>query len=126
VVAARVQQFVTVRGDDAVGVEVLAAQGDDHPVPLNDFPTAKPTYDFYDTVGAGLTAIATLAAAQIGTYACAHVLQARSALGSLGHAANRFWGTQKPARYRHLDRPVFFSSGRRRPMLPGWCPFLTK
>jgi hypothetical protein len=27
-------------------------------MPLNDFPTAKPTYDFYDTVGAGLTAIA--------------------------------------------------------------------
>jgi hypothetical protein len=26
-------------------------------MPLNDFPTAKPTYDFYDTVGAGLTAI---------------------------------------------------------------------
>ena len=27
-------------------------------MPLNDFPTAKPTYDFFDTVGAGLTAIA--------------------------------------------------------------------
>ena len=27
-------------------------------MPLNDFPTAKPTYDFYDTVRAGLTAIA--------------------------------------------------------------------
>jgi hypothetical protein len=27
-------------------------------MPLNDFPTAKPTYDFYDTVGPGLTAVA--------------------------------------------------------------------
>jgi Peptidase family M1 domain len=27
-------------------------------MPLNDYPTAKPTYDFYDTVGAGKTAIA--------------------------------------------------------------------
>ncbi|HEY5251546.1 MAG TPA: M1 family aminopeptidase, partial [Acidimicrobiales bacterium] len=27
-------------------------------MPLNDFPTAKPTYDFYDTVAAGRTAIA--------------------------------------------------------------------
>ena len=27
-------------------------------MPLNDVPSAKPTYDFYDTVGAGLTAIA--------------------------------------------------------------------
>jgi len=27
-------------------------------MPLNDFPTAKPTYDFYDTVAAGVTAIA--------------------------------------------------------------------
>jgi hypothetical protein len=26
-------------------------------MPLNDFPTAKPTYDFYDTVNAGLKAI---------------------------------------------------------------------
>ena len=26
-------------------------------MPLNDFPTAKPTYDFYDTVAAGRTAI---------------------------------------------------------------------
>ena len=27
-------------------------------MPLNDHPTAKPTYDFYDTVAAGLTAVA--------------------------------------------------------------------
>jgi hypothetical protein len=27
-------------------------------MPLNDYPAAKPTYDFYDTVGAGKTAIA--------------------------------------------------------------------
>ena len=27
-------------------------------MPLNDHPTAKPTYDFYDTVGAGKTAVA--------------------------------------------------------------------
>ena len=27
-------------------------------MPLNDYPAAKPTYDFYDTVGAGLTAVA--------------------------------------------------------------------
>jgi hypothetical protein len=27
-------------------------------MPLNDFPTAKPTYSFFDTVGAGLTGIA--------------------------------------------------------------------
>ena len=27
-------------------------------MPLNDYPTAKPTYDFYDTVGGGQTAIA--------------------------------------------------------------------
>jgi hypothetical protein len=27
-------------------------------MPLNDYPSAKPTYDFYDTVGAGKTAIA--------------------------------------------------------------------
>ena len=27
-------------------------------MPLNDYPTAKPTYDFYDTVAAGKTAIA--------------------------------------------------------------------
>jgi Peptidase family M1 domain len=27
-------------------------------MPLNDFPTAKPTYDFYDTIAAGKTAIA--------------------------------------------------------------------
>jgi Peptidase family M1 domain len=27
-------------------------------MPLNDYPAAKPTYDFYDTVGAGLTGVA--------------------------------------------------------------------
>ena len=27
-------------------------------MPLNDHPSAKPTYDFYDTVTAGKTAIA--------------------------------------------------------------------
>jgi len=27
-------------------------------MPLNDYPAAKPTYDFFDTVGAGLTAVA--------------------------------------------------------------------
>jgi hypothetical protein len=27
-------------------------------MPLNDYPTAKPTYDFYDTVNAGKTTIA--------------------------------------------------------------------
>jgi hypothetical protein len=27
-------------------------------MPLNDYPTAKPTYDFYDTVNAGKTAVA--------------------------------------------------------------------
>ncbi|HXZ70602.1 MAG TPA: M1 family aminopeptidase [Streptosporangiaceae bacterium] len=27
-------------------------------MPLNDYPSAKPTYDFYDTVGAGKTALA--------------------------------------------------------------------
>ena len=35
------------------------------------------------------TAVAILAAVQNGTYACARVLQACSALGGLGHAANR-------------------------------------
>ena len=27
-------------------------------MPLNDYPTAKPTYDFYDTVAAGKTVLA--------------------------------------------------------------------
>jgi hypothetical protein len=38
------------------------------------------------------TAGAILAAVQNGTYACARVLQACSALGDLGHAANRWYG----------------------------------
>jgi hypothetical protein len=38
------------------------------------------------------TAVATLGAAQNGTYACARVLQACSALGGLGHAVNRWYG----------------------------------
>src|SRR5438132_12341048 len=27
-------------------------------MPLNDYPTAKPTYDFYDTINAGKTGVA--------------------------------------------------------------------
>ena len=38
------------------------------------------------------TAATTIAAAQNGTYACARVLQACSALGGLGHASNRRLG----------------------------------
>ena len=59
-------------------------------MPLNNFPTAKPTYDFYDTIAIGKTAIAN------GDPRVADPARSRRRVpGRVGHVALAFAGSDR-------------------------------